>query len=199
MKSFGSSASGLQCSWGSDLDTQIPRPKMPKSALPDSVRKNLGLSERKSSKRFSEKFEVDSAVHLTKGGQEAKQFLKMKSGVPMSTRTSGLVKMQGGYEHVTAMKQHMNSNAGSSSGYSKGGGMDAYRQQPQKGQLVPKVVRRRSSNGAGMTNDNNVRNSIKTHSNTVGLGEIENIPNPNNRRRSIEDARKNSANVGSWR
>ena len=97
MKSFGCSASGLQCSWGSDLDTRIPRPKMPKQALPESVRRNLGFnSERKGSRRFSsDKFVIAQEVHRTKGGQEAKAYLKMKSGVPMSVRTSGLVQMQG--------------------------------------------------------------------------------------------------------
>jgi hypothetical protein len=96
MKSFGSSASGLQCSWGSDLDTRIPRPKMPKQALPDSVRKNLGFKDkRRSSCRFADKLEISNEIHRTKGGQEAKAYLKMKSGVPMSIRTSGLVQMQG--------------------------------------------------------------------------------------------------------
>lgn len=97
MRSYGSSASGLQCSWGSDLDTKIPRPKCPKQALPDSVRKNLGLKKRdSSSKRFAEEFAPDSRVHQTKGGQLAKNFTKMKSGVPMSVRTSGLQKAKTG-------------------------------------------------------------------------------------------------------
>jgi hypothetical protein len=70
---------------------------MPKQALPDSVRKNLGFNDsRKSSKRFSDSFEIAPEVHSTKGGMEAKAYLKMKSGVPMSTRTSGLVAMRNG-------------------------------------------------------------------------------------------------------
>ena len=70
---------------------------MPKQALPDSVRKNLGFNDsRKASKRFSDSFEIAPEVHVTKGGMEAKAYLKMKSGVPMSTRTSGLVAMRNG-------------------------------------------------------------------------------------------------------
>jgi len=68
---------------------------MPKQALPDSVRKQLGMKdERKSSKRFSDNFEIAPEVGRTKGGQDAKVYLKMKSGVPMSTRTSGLTQMR---------------------------------------------------------------------------------------------------------
>ena len=70
---------------------------MPKQALPDSIRTKLGFKDqRKASTRFgdSDQVQVNDAVHYTKGGQEAKAYLKMKSGVPMSTRTSGLVKLQ---------------------------------------------------------------------------------------------------------
>ena len=96
MKSFGTSASGLQCAWGSDLDARIPRPKMPKQALPDSVRRSLGFKNKRiSSGRFADKLEIANEIHHTKGGREAKAYLKMKSGVPMSVRTSGLVQMQG--------------------------------------------------------------------------------------------------------
>jgi hypothetical protein len=80
-----------------DMDSKIPRPKMPKQALPDSVRRNLGLTDkRKDSKRFGNQdtTQIHSSVGDTKGGMEAKQYLKMKSGVPMSLRTSGLVKLQ---------------------------------------------------------------------------------------------------------
>ena len=40
---YGQSASGLHCSWGSDLDTHIPRAKLPPSALPPEVRAKLKL------------------------------------------------------------------------------------------------------------------------------------------------------------
>jgi hypothetical protein len=39
-------ASGLVCSHGSSLDTRIPRAKMPKSALPQSLRIKLGFEKR---------------------------------------------------------------------------------------------------------------------------------------------------------
>lgn len=43
---YGSSKSGLQAKWGSDLDCQIQRPKVPKTALPSDVRMQLGLKKR---------------------------------------------------------------------------------------------------------------------------------------------------------
>jgi hypothetical protein len=43
---YGSSASGLQCAWGSDLDMRIPRQKLPKCALPPDVRANMKLGTR---------------------------------------------------------------------------------------------------------------------------------------------------------
>ena len=39
-------AGGLICSHGSDLDTRIPRAKMPKSALPQSLRIKLGFEKK---------------------------------------------------------------------------------------------------------------------------------------------------------
>ena len=44
---FGASGSGLRCSHGSDLDTRIPRPKQPKTALPPGLRKKMGLAPRR--------------------------------------------------------------------------------------------------------------------------------------------------------
>ena len=74
------------------MDTLIPRPKMPKQALPDSIRKKLGFTApRPESKHFlnSDVVEISREIYETKGGQEARQYLKMKSGVAMSERTSG--------------------------------------------------------------------------------------------------------------
>lgn len=91
----------------SDLDTRIPRMKMPKQALPDSVRASLGFKgERSGSKRFaSNTVEAAAEVHRTKGGMEAKKYLKMKSGVPMSIRTSGLGQKHGGRMAVPEMSE----------------------------------------------------------------------------------------------
>ena len=52
-------AGGLICSHGSDLDTRIPRAKVPKSALPQSLRVKLGFDKKRplakqSRSRYSE-------------------------------------------------------------------------------------------------------------------------------------------------
>jgi len=206
MRSYGSSASGLQCSWGSDLDTRIPRPKCPKSALPDSVRQSLGLAKRKSSKRYADEFIPDSAVHSTKGGQLAKNFTKMKSGVPMSTRTAGLQKQVGGSASYAKMQEDY-ARSNQMEGYQVHQKHDRQRielkqQEFRQKQIVPHNTRRqkydRSAYGAGKTNMQQ-RGCFNVSSNQVGLGEIENIPNPNNRRQSIEQARKNANSSGQWR
>ena len=44
-------AGGLVCSHGSDLDTRIPRAKIPSSALPPEVRAKMGLKPRKPRRR----------------------------------------------------------------------------------------------------------------------------------------------------
>ena len=48
----------------------------------------MGLTERRSSKRFVDSFEVSEEVHRTKGGKEAKKYLRMRSGVHISNRFS---------------------------------------------------------------------------------------------------------------
>ncbi|GMI32764.1 hypothetical protein TeGR_g5015 [Tetraparma gracilis] len=181
MKSYGSSASGLQCAWGSDLDTRIPRPKMPKQALPDSVRKNLGFKgERKASRRFSDNFEIAPEVHATKGGMEAKAYLKMKSGVPMSTRTSGLAAQRNG-----------------SMGGAVGGGAakELHRQQmklqwkEREGQQLG-VVRRQQQ----QRRDSN--NGMAVKSQQMGFGEISHHHAADGRQRAKHQP---GPGMGSWR
>lgn len=40
------SKSGLLCSHGSELDARIPRPRMPKTALPAELRRKMGFTKR---------------------------------------------------------------------------------------------------------------------------------------------------------
>ncbi|CAD7939672.1 unnamed protein product [Amoebophrya sp. A120] len=94
--SYGKTASGLQCAWGSKLDTAVPRPKMPKCALPPDVRAKMGLSvhAREEAKETKSYFASGSGVLEQRGaatdGYSAgnqKHFLKRRSGAHMSERT----------------------------------------------------------------------------------------------------------------
>lgn len=100
------SASGLVCSHGSDLDFHIPRPKMPKTALPPELRRKLKLAPREDSRReesygvgIDEQqrrgssdgtgiYTAGSGVLKAVGSGRDGSFLKRGSGVPMSQRAS---------------------------------------------------------------------------------------------------------------
>lgn len=105
MPAYGSSASGLQCSWGSDLDMKIPRQKAPPRALPDCIRKKLvGVKAEPSGGD-----DGSVAVYQAGGGvlqpRESsngeyragcqKNFLRRHTGVAMSERTSGYARQNG--------------------------------------------------------------------------------------------------------
>ena len=103
---YGQSASGLQCSWGSDLDTRIPRAKLPPSALPPEVRAKLKLGGLKHTGGHADK-DVAGLAYKPGGGcleprasdngqYKAgcqKNFLRRGSGVPASERCSAAVRM----------------------------------------------------------------------------------------------------------
>ncbi len=90
------SASGLICSHGSHMDMKIPRPAMPKTALPPELRRKMGLVPRKEEAEGSyEIYQAGSGVLKPVGSGKDGSYLKMKSSIPMSHRTSGLAKMQG--------------------------------------------------------------------------------------------------------
>ena len=104
------SASGLVCSAGSTLDFKIPRAKMPKSALPDSVRRKMGLKPRKERARDVRLGRAAGpTAHSNAGAGVVKQrtskdgkyaagcqknFLKRGTGVAMSSRASRLAQQQ---------------------------------------------------------------------------------------------------------
>jgi hypothetical protein len=89
------SATGLMCSHGSQMDEKIPRPKMPKSALPPELRRKMGFEPRKGESDENNIYQPGSGVLAPVGSGKDGSYLKMKSGVPMSYRTSGLARMQG--------------------------------------------------------------------------------------------------------
>ena len=84
------SASGLQCSHGSDLDTKIPRPKMPKSALPPDVRMKMGLKPRNhaNDENNANIWKPGAGVLAPTGSAPDGTYLRRGSGVAMSQRTS---------------------------------------------------------------------------------------------------------------
>jgi len=103
---YGQSASGLQCSWGSDLDTRIPRAKLPPSALPPEVRAKLKLGGLKHAGGHADKDAAGLAYKPGGGCLEPrasdngqykagcqKNFLRRGSGVPASERCSAAVRM----------------------------------------------------------------------------------------------------------
>eukprot|EP01031_Cornospumella_fuschlensis_P024425 gene24426-29524_t len=90
------SSSGLVCSHGSHMDEKIPRPKMPKTALPPELRAKLGLAPRKEENESSyEIYKPGAGVLAPVGSGKDGSYLKMKSSIPMSHRTSGLARMKG--------------------------------------------------------------------------------------------------------
>jgi hypothetical protein len=89
------SASGLQCSHGSDLDTKIPRPKMPKSALPPELRKAMGLKPRsENDENEGTIWTAGSGVLAPTGSAPDGKFLKRGSGCAMSQRASALAQRE---------------------------------------------------------------------------------------------------------
>ena len=90
------SHSGLRCSHGSDLDTHIPRPKMPKRALPDCIRRQIkGAVLSESDKDDSNLYRAGSGVLAPVGSAPDGTFLKRNSGQPMSSRASYLAQQRG--------------------------------------------------------------------------------------------------------
>lgn len=94
---YGVSSTGLQCSWGSKLDETVPRAKMPKCALPPEIRAKLGLDKKRQVNENGAYFKSGFGVVKQKGSEtqhyaagNQKNFLKRRSGVPMSVRTGGL-------------------------------------------------------------------------------------------------------------
>ena len=103
------SASGLICSHGSDLDMRIPRAKVPKSALPQSLRRKLGfekkrpLAQQKHSRYSEETDPYTAGANVLKpresndGNYSAgcqKNFLRRGSGAAMSYRASRKAQQQ---------------------------------------------------------------------------------------------------------
>lgn len=89
------SKSGLQCRHGSELDTKIPRPKMPKTALPPELRKKMGLKPRKADEDNNDTiWRAGSGVLAKTGSGRDGTFLKRRSGAPMSQRASALAQKQ---------------------------------------------------------------------------------------------------------
>ena len=89
------SKSGLQCRHGSELDTKIPRPKQPKTALPPELRRKMGLKPRKADEGNDDTiWRAGSGVLAKTGSGRDGTFLKRRSGVPMSQRASALAQKQ---------------------------------------------------------------------------------------------------------
>lgn len=83
---YGTSTSGLTCSHGSELDTRIPRPKLPKTALPSVLRKKLGLKPRKEEEEEDDViWKPGSGVLAAAGSAPDGKFLKRRSGMPKAS------------------------------------------------------------------------------------------------------------------
>jgi hypothetical protein len=78
------------------MDEKIPRPKMPKTALPPELRRKLGFQPRKEEAEGSyDIYKAGSGVLAPVGSGKDGAYLKMKSSIPMSHRTSGHARMTG--------------------------------------------------------------------------------------------------------
>ena len=97
LKHFGASGSGLRCSHGSDLDTRIARPKQPKTALPPSLRRKMGLAPRKEEDEAASEaiYKAGAGVLKPTGSAPDGTYLKRNSGVPASQRASALAQRSG--------------------------------------------------------------------------------------------------------
>lgn len=82
---MASKKTGLRCSWGSELDFQVPRAKMPSTALPPSVRQSMGLAPRKDKNKNYWKpgfgIAAQRGSNNTYHAGNQKHFLKKGSGV----------------------------------------------------------------------------------------------------------------------
>lgn len=86
------------------MDEKIPRPKMPKTALPPELRRKLGFQPRAANEEEgSEIYKAGSGVLKPVGSGKDGSYLKMKSSIPMSLRTSGLARMQGTFQGQRAV------------------------------------------------------------------------------------------------
>ncbi|KAJ1461822.1 hypothetical protein M885DRAFT_611431 [Pelagophyceae sp. CCMP2097] len=97
LRSYGASQSGLRASHGSDLDASIPRPKLPKTALPPGVRARMGLAPRREEDFAASEqlYKAGAGVLQPVGSAPDGTFLKRNSGVQASERTSALAQMRG--------------------------------------------------------------------------------------------------------
>lgn len=89
---------GLRASHGSDLDMRIPRAKLPKRALPDSLRRKIkGVSPNDICPAESDDhmYKAGNGVLAAAGSAPDGKFLKRGSGVPMSHRASALAQARG--------------------------------------------------------------------------------------------------------
>ncbi len=96
---FARTAGGLVCSHGSDLDTRIPRAKVPSSALPPEIRAKMGLKPRRQLRRKSrggaDPYAAGAGVLQPRASTDGKyragcqrNFLRRGSGKAMSARAS---------------------------------------------------------------------------------------------------------------
>lgn len=97
------SATGLMCRHGSHMDEKIPRPKMPKTALPPELRRKLGLAPRAEENHENTIYQAGAGVLAPVGSGKDGSYLKMKSGIPMSHRTSGKARMSGEFKGQRAL------------------------------------------------------------------------------------------------
>lgn len=103
------SATGLVCSHGSHMDEKIPRPKMPKTALPPELRRKLGFQPRKEEEEGTyDIYKAGAGVLAPTGSGKDGKYLKMKSSMPMSIRASAHARMtglaQGGRAYIPRAK-----------------------------------------------------------------------------------------------
>ena len=89
------------CSHGSELDARIPRPKMPKTALPPELRRSMGLKPRRQDEENDKEIWTPGSGVLKKvGSGRDGSFLKRGSGVPMSQRASKYAQIIGQSESL---------------------------------------------------------------------------------------------------
>lgn len=84
------------------MDEKIPRPKMPKTALPPELRRKMGLAPR-AEECETDIYKAGAGVLKPVGSGKDGSYLKMKSSIPMSHRTSGLARMTGAYTGQRAL------------------------------------------------------------------------------------------------
>lgn len=105
--------SGLVCSHGSMLDNSIPRPKMPKTALPQCLRKKMGFEPRNGDDD-TDIYKPGNGVLQAAGSAPDGSFLKRRSGAPMSQRASALAQQTktntGARAVITKARVNLNGN-----------------------------------------------------------------------------------------